>query len=256
MFLPRLYEDLADLWPLLSPPEDYAPEARCVRELIAEALGPASPGERRSLIELGAGGGHTLSHLGDDFDLVAADLSPAMLANSAALNPGIEHLVADMRTMRLGRRFDAVLIHDAVDYMTTEQDAQAAIRTAAAHLRPGGVCILAPTYTLETFEDHDIACDYRRDARREVFYTSYVRRDPAADRFTLTMTLFVRRFGRGDGGMRIIVDDHPCGLFSQANWRSWMAEAGFVVEVHSLTLPREGMDGGAVDIAAFVGVLR
>ena len=45
-----------------------------------------------------------------------------MLALSRALNPECEHLAGDMRTLRLGRVFDAVFVHDAVCYMTTRAD--------------------------------------------------------------------------------------------------------------------------------------
>lgn len=33
-----------------------------------------------------------------------------------------DHLVADLRTLRLDTRFDAVFVHDAVDYLRTEVD--------------------------------------------------------------------------------------------------------------------------------------
>jgi hypothetical protein len=41
-----------------------------------------------------------------------------MLAMSAQLDPVCEHVVADMRTLSLGRRFDVVLAHEAIDYIT------------------------------------------------------------------------------------------------------------------------------------------
>ena len=34
----RLYQELADWWPLISPPEEYAEEAAC----LAELFGPAA----------------------------------------------------------------------------------------------------------------------------------------------------------------------------------------------------------------------
>ena len=64
------------------------------------------------------GGGHNLSHLTPDFDCVAVDLSPEMTALSEQLNPGIEHHVGDMRDIRLNRKFDSVLVHDAVSYLS------------------------------------------------------------------------------------------------------------------------------------------
>ena len=57
-----------------------------------------------------------------------------------------------MRTLRLGRTFDAVLVHDAVMYMTTEADLRQAIETAYVHVRPGGVAVFAPDFVKETFK--------------------------------------------------------------------------------------------------------
>jgi hypothetical protein len=61
------------------------------------------------------------------------------LAVSRALNPECEHLDGDMRTVRLGRVFDSVLIQDAVTYMATESDLKRAMETAYVHCRPDGV---------------------------------------------------------------------------------------------------------------------
>ena len=38
----RLYDELADLWPLVSPPEDYAEEAVYWRDAIRDKLGPGA----------------------------------------------------------------------------------------------------------------------------------------------------------------------------------------------------------------------
>lgn len=56
-----------------------------------------------------------------------------------------------MCTVRLGRTFDAVLVHDAVMYLTTEDDLRQAIATTYVHVRPGGVAVFAPDYVSETF---------------------------------------------------------------------------------------------------------
>ena len=37
-----------------------------------------------------------------------------------------------LRTLRLGRAFDVVFIHDAIDYMTTHHDLRLALETAEA----------------------------------------------------------------------------------------------------------------------------
>src|SRR5512139_3039612 len=99
---PRLYSDLATWFHLLTPPADYAAEAAFYRRALESAC--AYP--PRTLLELGSGGGNNALHLKTSFQLTLVDLSPAMLELSAAINPECEHLVGDMRSIRLGRLFD------------------------------------------------------------------------------------------------------------------------------------------------------
>ena len=106
----RLYSDLAHLWPVISPPEEYLVEAQEWLDVIRDRLDVApSPGQTLpTLLELGCGGGHLLSHLTPYFITEAVDLSPQMLEISRRLNPQTLHHVGDMRTIRLGREFDVV----------------------------------------------------------------------------------------------------------------------------------------------------
>ena len=142
----RLYGDLAPWFHLLTAPEDYAVEAARYERLILESLP-----EAETLLELGSGGGNNASHLKRRFACTLSDLSPQMLTLSRELNPECEHVLGDMRTLRLGRTFDAVFVHDAVAYMTTESDLRDCIGTALAHTRPGGVALFVPDFTRETF---------------------------------------------------------------------------------------------------------
>src|ERR671918_2051205 len=140
--MPKLYDELASWWPLLSAPADYEEEAA----FYAQTLIDASERRPRSVLELGSGGGSNASHMKSHFAMVLVDPSEGMLAVSRALNPECEHLLGDMRSVRLGRQFDAVFVHDAVCYMTTEADLNAAMRTAAAHCAPGGVVLFSPDH--------------------------------------------------------------------------------------------------------------
>ena len=241
--MPRLYDELAWIWPLLSPPQDYEPEARLVRDMLHQHLGASErpPGEPRAdILELGAGGGHTLYHLRDEFHAVAVDLSRPMLENCRALNPDVETIVGDMRSVRLGRVFDAVLIHDAIDYMTSEDDLAQALATAHAHLRPGGMAIVAPTYTRETFTDRELATDQNHDdLGRAVSYVSYISdTDPQDDVFELILVYLIHE--SPDSPVRVEHDRHCCGLFDAATWCRRMTEAGFSVQQRDEELADHG----------------
>ncbi len=146
----KLYSDLAPWFHLLTRPDDYAEEAEFYRGLILKHC-TFPP---RTLLELGSGGGNNACHLKAHFTMTLTDLSPQMLAISQGLNPECEHITGDMRTIRLGRQFDAVFIHDAICYMTSREDLQRAIETAYDHCRPGGVALLAPDFVRETFKEY------------------------------------------------------------------------------------------------------
>ena len=139
---PRIYQELSAWWPLFSPPAHYVEE---VDDLLRR-LAPLPPSGTKTLLELGSGGGSFASHLKNQFKLTLTDLSEGMLAQSRAVNPGTEHIQGDMRTLRLWREFDYVLVHDAVCYMTTLDDLQKAIDTAAVHCKGGGTVIVLPDF--------------------------------------------------------------------------------------------------------------
>ena len=71
---PRLYSELADWWPLLSAPEEYAEEAAFHRQVLVSAC--SCPPE--TLLELGSGGGNNASHLKRHFRLTLVDRAPGL----------------------------------------------------------------------------------------------------------------------------------------------------------------------------------
>ena len=193
------------------------------------------------------GGGHNLSHLTADFECTAVDLSPNMLALSQALNPGVAHHVGDMRDIRLDRTFDAVLVHDAVSYLLTEQDLQETFATAAAHLRPGGVLMVAPDWVQETFPDGWVYTWDRQQGDIEVnIQEVMLDPDPDDTQVESTYTYTIKK----DGQTTIEVDTHITGLFPLNTWTDLMGQAGFSVQVRALP-PNEGGYGSWL----FIGLL-
>ena len=110
-------------------------------KLYGRLLAEKSDGQVVTVLELGSGGGNNASHLKRRFTLTLVDRSPGMLELSRSLNPELEHVEGDMRTVRLDRTFDGVFAHDALAYILTEPDLQAVFETAFAHCRPGGSAV-------------------------------------------------------------------------------------------------------------------
>lgn len=222
--MPRLYQDLAEWYPLLTPVEEYVEAAAFYRRLFeTHAARPL-----RTLLDLGCGAGHNGFHLKAGLEATLVDLSPAMLALSRRLNPECEHVEGDMRSVRLGRLFDAVLVQDAVTHMTTRKDVAAAVATAFAHTAPGGLALFQPDRVAETFEE-GTETGGSDGGGRGVRYLEWRRRpEPLSERYVVEMAYVLRE---ASGEVRVAHDRLEMGLFPRAFWLETLAAAGFVASV-------------------------
>jgi SAM-dependent methyltransferase len=217
---PRLYRELADWFHLLTAPEDYAEEAGLYRRLLVEA----GDGPVRRVLELGSGGGNNASHLKQHFELTLVDRSPQMLELSRSLNPECRHVEGDMRDVRLGEQFDAVFLHDALTYLTSEGDLRAAVVTAFAHCRPGGAALFVPDYVLERFEPHTDHGGHD-GPHRALRYVEWVwDPDPRDSTYLCDFGYLLRE---ENGAVRAVHDRHVCGVFPRARWLAALEAAGF-----------------------------
>lgn len=219
-----MYTSLADWFHLLTPPKDYVETAEAHRDWFGEL----SSKPVRTVLELGCGGGNNASHMKAWFDLTLTDLSPDMLAQSRSLNPECEHIEGDMRTLRLGRTFDAVLIDDAISYMTTEEDLLAALSTARAHLEPGGVAIFAPD---ETAEEYAPMSEHGGEDGEDRAMRYFSWDDVPVGTQVQTTYVYVLRDA---AGVRVEHETHTFGLFPIETWESLIRRAGFEPHRRSL----------------------
>ena len=217
----KLYDELAEWWPLFSAPADYAEEAAFFARVLASACKPAP----RTVLELGSGGGNNALYLKSQFEMTLVDLSPQMIAVSRALNPQCEHHSGDMRTVKLGRTFDAVFIHDAIAYMTSADDLQAAMRTAYRHCREGGVALFVPDCVRETFVEETKHGGHDGDDGRSLRYLMWSFDPDSTDTTYRTDFAIILRDNRGD--TRVVHDSHIEGLFPRAEWMRLLRETGF-----------------------------
>lgn len=244
MPLPRMYTEFAEYCQLMNPREDYVAEAPQWTAVLRRHLGPG----RHEILELGSGGGNQLSYWSEEFRVTAVDLSPAMLEQARKLCPDAELHVGDMRTIRLGRRFQAVLIADAIDYLVSEDDLRAAFATAAAHLEPRGVFITCPDYYRETFAGPIASCGTNHAGQTHFTSVEYIH-DP--DPFDTTIDVLNWYLLNEAGRLRIEQDRHVYGLFPMQTWLDLMARAGFAVQKVRFQVADPGRE-----VYLLVGVMR
>lgn len=124
---------------LLYQDKDYSGETDFIRTLIDRHQPDA-----RTILNLGCGTGrhdHLLAENG--YRVTGVDQSADMLAIAATMtHANLDFVHGDIRTIRLGRTFDLVIsLFHVLSYQTSNADLLAAIATARAHLKPGGIFI-------------------------------------------------------------------------------------------------------------------
>src|SRR5712692_9052024 len=184
---------------------EYRREAAHISRVLRKATRPAP----LTVLELGSGGGNSAFHLKAHFAMTLVDLSPRMLLVSRRLNPECEHIKGDIRTLRLGRTFDVVFVHDAICHMTTERDLRAVMQTAFEHCSPGGVALFVPDFVRETF----IAGTDQGGTGRLRFLQWVFDPDPTDSTYVVDFAILVH-------------NRHVQGLFPRARWLHLLREVG------------------------------
>jgi ubiquinone/menaquinone biosynthesis C-methylase UbiE len=217
--LPKLYDELASWWQLISPTEDYAEEA----EFFMRLFKTEPKTDAKTILELGAGGGNVAHYLKRDFEMTLTDLSPSMLEMSKQQNPDCKHVVGDMRTLRLDKLFDCVFIHDASMYMTSRQELKQAIQTAFDHCKSGGVVVVAPDCVLETFSNVTEFEEHESGGRSVRYMHWSSDPDPTDETFNYDFVIALKQ----DEELSVVTDRQVCGIFPRQTWLDVMKEVGF-----------------------------
>lgn len=225
----RLYKDLAWTWPIISPPKDYIKESEKLKDIILTY----SKIPVKTLLNLGCGGGHVDWVLKKYFEITGIDISRDMLRLAKKLNPHVTYLYGDMRKVRLKKHFDAVLIHDSINYIQTKKDLRSAFRTGFVHLKPGAVLItFAEEYGL--IEQNKIRFStHKKDNVEITFIEHYHDPDRRDTTFEGTFIYFIRKNKK----LKIYTDRHLGGVFDLETWIKTLRNIGFAVKMLKQKIP-------------------
>lgn len=240
------YNDLAWTEDLLADPSEYEGEVAGYIDLIKRnSLHTPS-----TLLHLGCGAGGHDTFFKKHFAVTGVDISRGMLDKARLRHPDVEYIEEDMRTVRLGREFDAVAIPDSIDYMASLSELRMAIGTAVAHLKTGGV-LLVVGKTREIFTDNNFAyTGEKEDLHVTLLENNYINRY-RLDTYEATLVYLIRR----RGNLTIHTECHVLGLFSQEAWEKVFAEAGLTVRETDLdgTYDKYLLGGGEYPLKVFIG---
>jgi SAM-dependent methyltransferase len=209
--------------------KDYAAESAAIAALVRSIRSNAS-----SLLDVGCGTGSHLVAWRDRFaDVVGVEPSAPMRAIAEARLPGVPLIDQDARTLRLGRRFDAVVCMFAtIGYIggrSGDIDAlNSAIAAMARHVEPGGVLVVEPWMTPARYSVGHIGTDFTNKDGRTIFRMSHSGFDPAYPRVSVVAMHYL--VGTPDG-IDHTTDVHYMSMYSEQEFRHAFAAAGCSVRL-------------------------
>ena len=202
--------------------KDYAAEAARIAELIRDRC--RSSGKR--LLDVGCGTGNHLAYLKKDYQVVGVDLDEALLRIARRRLPEVDFRQADMVSLELGEKFDAVVcLFSAIGYARTLDRMRQAVARMAAHLVPGGVVLIEPWFSPEAWQPggpHAVFVD-----RPELKLARINVSAPAQGRLSI---LDMHYLVGEPGGVRSFTEQHELGLFTTEEYLDALRSAGLRAE--------------------------
>lgn len=219
----QLYHSLSWLYPIISPPEDSIRET----EHFVSIIKKNACDDVGSLLHLGSGGGCNDYTFKKYFKVTGIDISREMINLSSRINPEVQYVMADMRSIELKKKFDAVFTsYESIEYMATHRDLKKALRTAYNSLKENGIFLLIVGQTLENFKQNQTETSTHRKGDTEVVFIENFY-DPDKDDSTFEATYIF--LARKKGNLSIYSDKHIVGIFSRKTWLRLLTEVGFSV---------------------------
>jgi SAM-dependent methyltransferase len=202
--------------------KDYPVEALELHRVISQA----SPGAR-TLLDVACGTGAHLAELRRWYVIEGADISPAMLEVARRRLIDVPLHEADMRSIDLGRTFDAVTcLFSSIGYITEPGELTPTIARLAAHLAPGGVLIVDGWLRPEAWlEGHRPGPDIADDGELTVVRLTRSRRDGNITE------LDMHHLVRSDSGIDYFEESHRLALVPTGEYVAAFEAAGLETNV-------------------------
>lgn len=204
--------------------KDYAAESTITVRAVLDRKPDAS-----SLLDVACGTGSHLRYFSERFAHVeGVDLSEDMVRTARANMPGVPIHQGDMRDLRLNRSFSAVTcMFSSVGYLASAAELDAALRSFARHLTPGGVAVVEPWWSPDTFLPGYVAGNVVEVDGRTISRVSHTVRHDEGCASRMEVHYVVAEPGTG---IQHFTDTHVMTLFTREQYEHAFRAAGLSVE--------------------------
>lgn len=217
--------------------KDFDAEAASVAALLEKKC----PSARR-LLDVGCGSGRHAAALTEKhgFQVDGLDIESGFLEIARQRCPRGTFYRGDMASFNLDTTYDAVLcLFSSIGYVRTPERLNLTARSLHRHITPGGVAIIEPWMTPESFKGGSL---YLTTVDREDLKISRVSRSEVRDRISwMEFQYLVAE----PNGIRHLKEVHELGLFTEEEMAEALREGGF----HRVEFDPEGITGRGLYVA-------
>jgi len=217
--------------------KDYPAEAQAVAQLLSK-LAPSA----QTVLDVACGTGEHARHLQAEHGYVVhgLDIEPAFVELARAKLPDSQFWEGDMTNFDLGVRFDAILcLFSSIGYLCDLEKVEMALRRFRQHLEPGGLVMVEPWFTPESWNPGKVFVQKVESAGLHVIRMSYSSLDGRVSKLD-----FHYLIGSTEG-IEHRVEHHTLGLFTREEMSECFAVAGY----EDVEYDPEGLTGRGLYIA-------
>jgi SAM-dependent methyltransferase len=236
-----MFTESADIYDLLYSFKDYRKES----EEIISTIKAKRP-DCRAILDIGCGTAEHHKYLKDEFLIDGLDISEEFIKSAKTKNPGGSYHLADMTDFSLDKKYDVITcLFSSIGYVKTYARLASALRCFDRHLKDGGLAIVEPWFTPESWYDgklHMLTCD------EDDIKICRMNRSETAGK--LSILNFHYLLGRPGEGVRHFEERHELAMFSKEEMMLAFEDAGFEVIHDAHGLIGRGMYYGTKENAA------
>lgn len=214
-----MYERSDVLYDVMYSGKDYVAEASTLSRLLS-AIHPRA----RTILDVGCGTGRHLELLKGDYRMEGLDLSERLLAINRERNPEVPLHHGDMTDFSLGRTFDVVwCLFAAIGYVTTLEGMRGAVAAMARHVSPGGVLIIEPWLSPESFWDDHVVLNSHERPGLAASWMYVQRREGHVSIYDMHYLV-----GTPERGVERFIEREEIGLYRREEYEHAIADAGLM----------------------------
>lgn len=190
---------------------------------IVELVNRYNPGAK-SFLDIACGTGAQAKYLAEHYAVTGLDLSPEMVAIAKKKVPSGVFLIADMCDFSLNVRFDAAVnLYGSIGFAENFDAMKASIKCVYDHLNDGGMFILTPWSTKETFKEGLVA------KSRAEMPNGFCRMESVQRISDNKIQVQMHHLVAHDMQIAYHKNESVVSLFSETEYRSAIEEAGFAI---------------------------